>query len=105
MVTGELLIGEVHDHAVIILDDLISTGTRCSAGPAAAGRPEQRGFSQPRPDGLLVGRLLADPLFESVAMTDTVRPVATAEGRLPESVVCLDSTQLVADAIIAAHSG
>jgi hypothetical protein len=49
--------------------------------------------------------VLADPLFESVAVTDTVRSVAAAKGRLPQSMISLDSTRLVADAIMAAHSG
>jgi hypothetical protein len=49
--------------------------------------------------------ILADPVFEGVAVTDTVRSVAAAEGRLSQTIVHLDSSKLVADAIIAAHSG
>ena len=49
--------------------------------------------------------LLADPLFEGVAVTDTVRSIAAAAGRLPGNIVHPDSTKLCADAIIAAHAG
>jgi hypothetical protein len=49
--------------------------------------------------------VLGDPLFEAVVVTDTVRSVAAAEGRLPLSIVHLDSSKLLADAIIMAHSG
>jgi ribose-phosphate pyrophosphokinase len=58
--------------------------------------------------GLFMGQaptVLADPVFDGVAVTDTVGSVAAAEGRLPPNIVLLDSSKLVADAIIAAHSG
>jgi hypothetical protein len=47
---------------------------------------------------------LADPVFEGIAVTIRSRSVAAAEGRLPQSIVHLDSSRLVADAISAAHS-
>jgi hypothetical protein len=49
--------------------------------------------------------VLADPLFEGIAVTDTVRSIAAAAGRLPDSIVHLDSTKLIADAIMVAHAG
>jgi len=49
--------------------------------------------------------VLADPLFESVAVADTVRSIAAVERRLPGNIVHLDSSRLAADAIIIAHAG
>ena len=56
------------------------------------------------PRGELGSTVLADPVFEGIAVTDTARSVAAAEGRLPQNIIHLDSSRLVADAIIAAHS-
>ena len=108
VVTGELLVGEVHDRAVIILDDLISSGTTLQRAARSCRQAGAARIFAAATHGLFMGQapvVLADPLFESVAVTDTVRSVAVVEGRLPKSIVHLDSARFVADAIIAAHSG
>jgi ribose-phosphate pyrophosphokinase len=108
VVTGELLVGEVHDRAVIILDDLISSGTTLQRAARSCRKAGATRIFAAATHGLFMGEapaVLADPLFEGVAVTDTVRSVAAVEGRLPKSIVHLDSARLVADAIIAAHSG
>ena len=108
VMTGELLVGEVGDRAAIIFDDLISTGGTLQR---AARKCRQAGATRifaAATHGLFMGQapsVLADPLFEGIAVTDTVRSRAAAEERLPQSIVHLDSSRLVADAIIAAHSG
>ncbi len=108
VVSGELLVGEVHDRAVIIFDDLISTGGTLQR---AARRCRQAGATRifaAATHGLFVGQapvVLANSVFEGIAVTDTVRSVAAAEGRLPQSIIHLDSSKLVADVISAAHSG
>jgi len=58
--------------------------------------------------GLFMGKapsVLADPLFEGIAVADTVRSVAAVEQRLPGNIVHVDSSKLVADAIMVAHTG
>jgi ribose-phosphate pyrophosphokinase len=108
VVTGEMLVGEVRDRTVIIFDDLISTGTTLQRAARRCREAGARRIFAAATDGLFTGQapdVLGDPLFEEVAVTDTVRSVAAAEGRLPESIVHLDSTKLVADAIMVAHSG
>lgn len=49
--------------------------------------------------------LLADPLFEGVAVTETLRSISAAAAQLPANTVLFDSTKLVADAIMVAHAG
>jgi ribose-phosphate pyrophosphokinase len=108
VVSGDLLVGDVRDRAVIIFDDLISTGTTLQR---AARRCRQAGATRifaAATHGLFMGQaptVLADPVFESIAVADTVRSIAVAEGRLPDNIMHLDSTKLVADAIMMAHTG
>ena len=108
VVTGDLLVGEVRDRAVIMFDDLISTGTTLQR---AARRCHEAGATRifaAATHGLFMGEapvVLADPLFEGIAVADTVRSVAAAEQRLPSNIVHLDSSKLVADAIMMAHTG
>jgi ribose-phosphate pyrophosphokinase len=108
VVTGDLLVGEVRDRAVIIFDDLISTGTTLQR---AARRCHEAGAARifaAATHGLFMGKapaVLADPLFEGIAVADTVRSVAAAEHRLPGNILHLDSSKLVADAIMMAHTG
>ena len=100
--------GEVRDCAAIILDDLISTGGTLQR---AARRCREAGAVRifaAATHGLFMGQapaVLADPVFEGIAVADTVRSVAAAEGRLPGNILHLDSSRLLADAIIAAHVG
>jgi len=108
VVTGDLLVGDVSDRAVIILDDMISTGTTLQR---AARRCRDAGATRifaAATHGLFMGQaptVLADPLFEGVAVADTVRSIAAVERRLPSNIVQLDSSRLAADAIIMAHAG
>jgi ribose-phosphate pyrophosphokinase len=96
VVTGELLVGEVRDRSVIIFDDLISTGTTLQR---AARRCNQAGATRifaAATHGLFMGQaatVLSDPLFEGIAVTDTIRSTAAAAGRLPASIVRLDSNE------------
>jgi ribose-phosphate pyrophosphokinase len=108
VVSGELLVGEVRDRAVVIFDDLISTGgtlQRAARRCRAAGAT--RIFAAAT-HGLFMGEapsVLGDPVFEEIAVADTVASVAAAKGRLPQKIRHLDSSSLLAEAIITAHSG
>jgi ribose-phosphate pyrophosphokinase len=108
VVSGDLLVGEVRDRAAIIFDDLISTGGTLQR---AARRCREAGASRifaAATHGLFIGRapaLLADPVFEGIAVADTVRSVAAAEARLPDNIQHLDSSGILAEAIITAHVG
>ena len=108
VVSGELLVGEVRDRAVVIFDDLISTGGTLLR---AARRCREAGATRifaAATHGLFMGEastVLDDPIFEEIAVADTVNSVAATEGRLPEKIRHLDSSGLLADAIITAHAG
>jgi ribose-phosphate pyrophosphokinase len=108
VVSGEMLVGDVQGRAVVIFDDLISTGGTLQR---AARRCHEAGATRifaAATHGLFMGEapsVLSDPVFEEVAVADTVRSVAAAEGWLPEKIRHLDSSRLLADAIIAVHAG
>jgi len=108
VVTGDLLVGEVRDRAVIIFDDLISTGTTLQRAARSCRQAGATRIFAAATHGLFMGQaptVLADPVFEGIAITDTVRSVAAVEGRLQQNIIHLDSSRLVAEEIIAAHSG
>jgi ribose-phosphate pyrophosphokinase len=108
VVSGELLVGEVSDRAVIIFDDLISSGTTLQRAARSCRQAGATRIFAAATHGLFMGQaptVFADPVFEGIAVTDTVRSIAAAEGRLPQTISHLDSSRLVAEAIIAAHSG
>ena len=108
VVSGEMLVGDVCDRAVVIFDDLISTGGTLQR---AARRCREAGATRifaAATHGLFMGEapsVFADPVFEEIALADTVTSVAAAEGRLPEKIRHLDSSRLLAEAIITAHAG
>jgi ribose-phosphate pyrophosphokinase len=102
------LIGEVRDRAVIIFDDLISTGTTLQRAARRCAEAGATRIFAAATHGLFMSEaptVLADALFEGVAVTDTVRSIAAVERRLPSKIVQLDSSKLVADAIMMAHTG
>ena len=108
VVSGDMLVGDVRDRAVVIFDDLISTGGTLQR---AARRCREAGATRifaAATHGLFMGEapsVFADPVFEEIAVADTVTSVAAAEGRLPEKIRHLDFSRLLAEAIITAHAG
>jgi ribose-phosphate pyrophosphokinase len=101
-VSGELLVGEVRDRAVILLDDLISTGATLQRAALRCREAGARRIFAAATHGLFIAGApaLASAPFEQIAVTDTVRG-APSSGK----AVIVDSTRLVAEAIIAAHAG
>ncbi|HXH04754.1 MAG TPA: ribose-phosphate diphosphokinase [Candidatus Competibacteraceae bacterium] len=109
IVSGELLVaGDVRDRAVILFDDLISTGTTLRRAAQSCRTAGAAKVFAAATHGLFVEQaaaVLADPVFQEVAVTDTVQSNAAQAGTLPPNVVTLDSAKLVAEAIAAAYAG
>ena len=98
----------MYKRQVIIFDDLISTGTTLQRAARRCSEAGAMRIFAAATHGLFMSKaptVLADPLFEGVAVTDTVRSIAAVERRLPGKIVHLDSSKLVADAIMIAHTG
>lgn len=107
VVSGEQLVGEVAGRAVVMLDDMISTGgtlRRAAAAARAAGAARvfaaaTHGLFQGDPAGLL-----GDPALDGIAVADTVPPPDLPPA-LAARLTVLDSSSLVAEAIIAQRGG
>ena len=102
VVSGDTLVGEVRGRAVIILDDLISTGTTIRRAARACREHGAARVYAAATHGLFhekADEMVLDPVLDGVVVTDTVPafrlPPATVRTRL----TILDSTPLVAEAI------
>jgi ribose-phosphate pyrophosphokinase len=106
VVTGGALVGNVAGRTAIILDDLISTGTtllRAAKACRAAGAQQVFGAAA---HGLFTGgasELFGSSDFDGLVIADTVPPLETLPQAAREKLVILDSTGLLATAIVRAH--
>jgi ribose-phosphate pyrophosphokinase len=108
VVTGDLFVGDVADRAVILFDDLISSGTTlCRAAAKCREAGASRVFAAAT-HGLFIGdapAVLGTACFDGIVVGDTVRSEAEIAGQLPENVTILDTSRLACEAIALAHSG
>jgi ribose-phosphate pyrophosphokinase len=107
-VSGETLFARVNNQAVVIIDDLISTGTTMGrAARACLDQGATRVFAAAT-HGLFVGGahevVAADSLAKTV-VSDTVPPFRLDPGLVAQKLVVLSVAPLFADAIKAIHSG
>jgi ribose-phosphate pyrophosphokinase len=106
-VSGETLFAPVEDRAVVIIDDLISTGTTVGrAARACLDQGASRVFAAAT-HGLFIGahEVVAATSLESTVVTDTVPPFRLDPDLVAQKVVVLSAAPLFADAIKAIHSG
>lgn len=96
--TGTLLIGDVRGKTAIIYDDLISTGeTLKHAGLACQQAGAGRLFAAATHGLFTAGSQLFDsPIFEHIAVTDTVPPFRLPADCVTRHLQILDSTALTA---------
>jgi len=96
--TGNLLIGEVSGKTAIVFDDLISTGeTLTHAGYACQKAGAVRLFAAATHGLFTAGsRLFDQPLFEHIAITDSVPPFRLPPECVTRHLQVLDSTALTA---------
>lgn len=108
IVSGGTLVGTVAGKTVILLDDLISTGTTlqraataCRAAKAAHvyGAATHAVFPRAGTDFFTHGE------FDGLVVTDTVPLPAAMTGERAAGLVVLDTSALIAEAIARAHRG
>jgi ribose-phosphate pyrophosphokinase len=106
-VSGETLFARVGNRTVVIIDDLISTGTTIGrAARACLDQGATRVFAAAT-HGLFIGAhevVAADSLAKTV-VSDTVPPFRLDPGLVAQKLVVLSVAPLFADAIKAIHSG
>jgi ribose-phosphate pyrophosphokinase len=103
IVSGDVLVGDVRGRSAIIIDDLVSTGTTLKRAAHACREAGASHVHAVVTHGLFIGgaaEIVADPLIDSFVVTDTVPPFRLAGTPALGKVTVLDSTRLVADAIV-----
>jgi ribose-phosphate pyrophosphokinase len=108
VVSGEKLFAEVRGRTVIIIDDLISTGTTIARAAAACRAAGAGRIQVAATHGAFVAEAntaLSDPAIEKVVVTDSLPPAALGPGLRRDKVVVLDAASLFAEAIKRIHAG
>jgi ribose-phosphate pyrophosphokinase len=107
VVSGETLFADVKGRTVLIIDDLISTGTTLLRAAQATREHGAKGVYAAASHGLFIGRanqLLADPALDEVVVTDSVPPFRL-DPNAQKKLVVLDAAALFAEAIRRMHEG
>lgn len=107
-VTGEALVGEVERRTVLVVDDLVSTGTTLLRAARACRERGATRVLAAATHGLFVGdaeRRLADAAVDSVTVTNTVRPSSPVLPMQEERLAVLDAAPLFGEAVRRLHAG
>jgi ribose-phosphate pyrophosphokinase len=108
VVSGGALVGDVRERHVIVLDDLISTGTTLARAVAACHAGGARRVYCAATHGLFVGgatALLAQPQLAGLVVTDSVPPFRLDPGGNREKLTLLEIAPLFAEAIHRLNTG
>ena len=108
VVSGEALVGEVEGAAVIIVDDLISTGGTLVRAAQACRRQGARRVHAAAAHGIFAGsagRLLADPALDSLVVTDSIPPFRLEGTPARARLTLIEIAPLLAEAIRRIHTG
>jgi len=108
VVAGESVVGDVAGAAVVILDDLISTGTTMARAARACRARGARAVYAAATHGLFVEgavEAIADPALSSVVIADSVPPHRIEGTPARDKVIVLDAAPLFAEALRRLHSG
>ncbi len=106
VVSGDRLVGEVAGRTVIIIDDLISSGTTLAR--AAAACQGARRIYAAAAHGLFAqkaGEVLGASAIDKIVVTDTVPAFRIESSRARDKLKVVDSAPLFAEAIRRMHSG
>ncbi len=107
-VSGDTLFAQVENKAVVIIDDLISTGTTMGRAAQACLDQGATGVYAAATHGLFIGganEVLAAPTLSKTVVTDTIPPFRLDPGVVEQKLVVLSAAPLFAGAIKAIHSG
>lgn len=108
VVSGEAIVGEVAGRAVVILDDLISTGTTISRAAKACHAAGATKIYAAASHGLFMGdagRVLADAALDKVVVTDSIPPFRLDPEWAKDRLAVLDGAGLFAESIRRVHAG
>lgn len=107
VVRGGAVAGDVKDRAVIIIDDLISSGTTLARAAAACRERGAQVVYAAATHGVFAadaGRVLADSAIERVFVLDTIAPLRIAHESARRRIEVIDCAPLLATAIHRLHT-
>lgn len=108
VVSGGTFVGDVEGCAAIVIDDLISTGTTMARAARACRERGATAVHAVATHGIFVGdaaKIVADPVFDSVVVTNTIPPFRLPAELAEKQLIVLDVAPLFAEAIKRIHSG
>lgn len=108
VVSGGMLAGDVAGRTVILLDDLISTGTTVARAAAVCREADARAVYAAATHGLFAGESiekLADEAIDRIVVTNTVLPVRFADTPVGDKIDVINAAGLFAEAIHRLHTG
>jgi ribose-phosphate pyrophosphokinase len=108
VVTGEAVVGEVAAKTVIVVDDLVSSGTTLSrAAQACRARGAEAVYAAVTHGVFAEGAnaVLAEAPLERLVITNTIPPRRIEPAVAQRKLVVLDAAPLVAEAIRRLHTG
>ncbi len=108
VVTGEALIGDVSGKAVIIIDDLISTGGTMGRTAKACRKGGAAKVYAAATHGIFTGdadKVFADPAIDQLVIVDTIPPFRITSDTAREKLTALDGAALIAEAVRRIHAG
>lgn len=107
-VTGDTVVGAVKGKTVVVIDDMISTGTTLSRAVAACKNAGATGVIAAATHGLFSGKaeeLLADESLQQIIVTNTILPSPLEASALIKKTTVLNIAPLVAALIKRMHEG
>ena len=107
-VTGEMVVGEYEDRTIIIVDDLVSSGTTLARAAKAAKEKGAKKVYAMVTHGIFVGNaneIIADPHLDKLFITNTLPPFRLKETIIREKVEVVDISGFIANAIKIILSG
>jgi ribose-phosphate pyrophosphokinase len=108
VVSGRTLIGEVEGKSVVVIDDLISSGTTLSRAARACHAAGATRVQSAATHGIFIGeaeQILGDPALDKIVVTDTVPPFRPSPAFVAQKLVVLDTAPFFAEAIKRIYEG
>lgn len=108
VVTGTTLFGDIDGGTVVIIDDLIATGTTLVRAARACRARGARAVLAAATHGAFTGgaaEAVADPALDRVIVTDTICPLHLPPELVAAKVTVIDTAPLLAEAIGHLHAG
>jgi len=102
------LVGDVADRTVVVIDDMIGTGSTLAHAAKACKDQDARQVFAAASHGLFVGHaseILAVPELDRIIVTDSIPPFRLDSELVTQKLVVLSATGLFAETIRRLHSG